>query len=78
MTRGRILTGPDSDAPRPDGRPAPQHRAVAGSGYITREGEAFARRAIPKVKGKAAAKAAKKARRLQRERAGAATPNRQG
>jgi len=74
LNRLRQIGGEDVDAPL-KGKDANQHRAIKDSGYIAREGEPFVRRAIPKVKGKAAKKAHKKARHQQRKRIGnAGTP----
>lgn len=57
--RGRVLAGIDVNVPLTKGH---QMRALVDSPYITREGEAFARRRFAKVRGKAAVKAAKRAR----------------
>lgn len=62
----RIIAGADVNSPI-EGEVGYQHRAIQNSGYVAREGESFVRRAIPKVKGKAAAKAAKKARHAARK-----------
>lgn len=78
--RERVLTGTDPNLCIQGGvaHGSPQHRAVEGSGYVTREGEAWVRREAPKVKGKAARKAAKKLRHRQRARGATGTPNTEG
>lgn len=61
---GRTIAGADVNdkLKRQDRDPAYQHRALKDSGYVTHQGEPFVRRAVAKVKGKAAKKAAKKLR----------------
>jgi len=65
----RLIASDDVNMPL-EGKDANQFRAIQGSGYVAHEGEAFVRRARPKVKGKAAKKAWKKARHAARERIG--------
>jgi hypothetical protein len=69
---GRTIAGADVISPLPPERKIAgfQHRAIKDSGYIAVRGEPFVRRATPKVKGKAAVKAAKKARHAARNRIG--------
>lgn len=69
--QARMIAGADVTTPLPretDGKPKFQHRALEHSGYIARQGEPFVRRAIPKVKGKAAKKQHKRARHAARNR----------
>jgi hypothetical protein len=74
LNRLRQIAGEDVLAPI-EGTKGFQHRAIQNSGYVAREGEPFVRRAIPKVKGKAAKKLHKKQRHQQRNRIGnAGTP----
>ena len=61
---GRTIAGADVNdgLKRSERDPAFQHRAIKDSGYVAHQGEPFVRRAVAKVKGKAAKKAAKKLR----------------
>ena len=69
LRQGRVLAGPDVDMPlvQKGHQLAFQARALEGSGYIAREGEAFVRRVQPKL-GKVARKAEKRRRRYDESR----------
>lgn len=75
LRQERQIGGLDESAPL-KGRPGNyQARAVKDTGYVAHEGEPFLRRERPKVRGKAARRADRKARQLARQQAVTATPN---
>jgi hypothetical protein len=64
LQQKRLIAGADVNAPLPEDNKKSgfQHRAIQQSDYVARQGEPFVRRAIGKVKGKAAKKARHAAR----------------